>query len=169
MDSWKVEGLAEYLTLTYYPWIGEREDGLRSLRDGYVWIESAQDPQELAFWRMVGDIYLQYAPMPQTPQDVNVKLWYRATLQARRDAGWPVSSISDVYGGAGSATLEEMNGNELTYTEAEWLTCWLVDRYGLPAFMHFCMDENGVAFEDAFGISYEEAKRMWISERSMLD
>lgn len=169
MDSWKVEGLAEYLTLTYYPWVGEREEGLRSLQEGYVWIESAEDPQELAFWRAVGDVYLQHAPMPQTLQDVNIKLWYRATLEVRYQLGFPVSTVSGVYGNAGSASLEEMYGNELTYTEAEWLTCYLVDRYGLPAFMHYCMDEEGVTFEEAFGMTYAEAKALWLSERHPLD
>ena len=169
MDSWKVEGLAEYLTLTYYPWIGEREEGLRSLQDGYVWNESSQDPQELVFWKVVGEIYLQHAPMPIDPQEVNVKLWYRATLQVRRELGWPVTTVSGVYANAGSASLEEMYGNELTYTEAEWLTCYLVKKYGLPTFMHYCMDEEGVDFKQAFGISYEEAKALWLSERTLLD
>lgn len=169
MDSWKVEGLAEYLTLTYYPWIGEREEGLRSLQEGYVWIESSQDPQELAFWKAVGEIYLQHAPMPMHPQEVNVKLWYRATLQVRRELGWPVTTVSGVYGNAGSASLEEMYGNELTYTEAEWLTCWLVERYGLPTFMYYCMDAEDVTFQEAFGMTYAEAKTLWLAERSMQD
>lgn len=169
MDSWKVEALAEYLTLTYYPWIGEREEALRSLREGYVWIESAEDPQERAFWQAVGVVYLQHAVMPRVPQDVNVKLWYRAILQVRRELEWPVSTVSDVYGNAGSASLEETNGNELTYTEAEWLACHLVRKYGLAAFMHYCMDEEGVSFEEAFGVPYATAKEEWLAERTLSD
>ena len=98
-----------------------------------------------------------------------MKLWYRADVLAARQHGIEVYTVSDTYAGAGSASLELMNGNELSYIEAEWFACYLVDRYGLSTFMHYCMDEGGVAFEEAFGLSYPAAKEQWLSARTMLD
>ena len=77
-------------------------------------------------------------------------------------------SISDTYIGAGSATMDEINGNELSYTEGEWLASYLINRHGLSAFLHYCMDE-GVSFEAAFGMPYETAKTEWLQTRTLLD
>lgn len=167
MDTWKVEALAEYLTLTYHPSATEREHAFCELLSSTS--EQPGDPEVSAFPAALHEIYLQYAPMPTTPQEVNMKLWYRADLLAARQHGIEVYTVSGTYAGAGSASLELMNGNELSYIEAEWFACYLIDRYGLSTFMHYCMDEGGVAFEEAFGLSYPAAKEQWLSARTMLD
>ena len=58
--------------------------------------------------------------------------------------------------------------DELGYTEGEWLASYLINRHGLSAFLHYCMDE-GVSFEAAFGMPYETAKTEWLQTRTLLD
>lgn len=77
-------------------------------------------------------------------------------------------TISGVYAGSGSASLDAVNGNELSYTEAEWLASYLINRHGLSTFLHYCLDE-GVSFEAAFGLPYEAAKADWLANRTLLD
>lgn len=167
MDTWKVEALAEYLSLTYYPSIIERETAYLNLRNGIP--QPTEDELEIALWHAARDIYLQHAPMPATPQDVNVKLWYRAQTEASRQMDVAVRTVSSTYEGAGSASLELMNGNELSYTEAEWFACHLIHHYGLDAFLDYCMDKEGISFEEAFGLTYSEAKEQWLAQRTMTD
>ena len=167
MDTWKVEALAEYLTLTYHPSAAERATAFSALLNGLP--ASADAPAAPSFEAALREIYLQYASMPATPQEVNMKLWYRADLLAARQHGIEVYTVSGTYAGAGSASLELMNGNELSYIEAEWFASYLIDQYGLDTFMHYCMDEGGVAFEEAFGMSYTDVKEQWLSARTMLD
>lgn len=166
MDQWKAEGIAEHLTLTYYPGFGEKEEVWGYLQEEAI--RAIEDPDERAYWEKSKELYLQYAPMPETPEDVDVKLYLRADVVAVAELELELRTISDVYAGAGSASLEEMNGNELSYTEGEWLASYLIKRCGLSAFLHYCLDE-GVSFEEAFGMSYAEAKADWLENRSILD
>ena len=77
-------------------------------------------------------------------------------------------NVVNVYAGVGSASLDAVNGNELSYAESEWLASYLINRHGLSTFLHYCMDE-GVSFEEAFGMPYETAKADWLANRTLTD
>lgn len=162
MDQWKAEALAEYLTLTYYPGLMEQESLLHELQT------EPSEAEAKVFWQKMREVYQRYAALPERPAEVNVKLGWRAAVVAKEELGMQRNSVSDVYAGAGSASLDEVNGNELSYTESEWLASWLIGRYGLSAFLHYCMEES-VTFEAAFGMPYPAAKAAWLAERSLLD
>lgn len=166
VGRWKVEAIAEYLMLTYYPGRMEKERLWGYMQDDGI--QAFEDPEGRAFAERIREIYLEYAPFPAQPEQINAKLWWRADVAAAQELEVAYYSISDVYVEAGSASLEAMNGNELSYVEAEWLASYLINRHGLSAFLHYCLDE-GVAFEDAYAMSYEEAKAEWLANRSMLE
>ena len=161
MDQWKVEAVAEHLTNTYYNGKLEQETIFTYLQDAYI--NTHESPEAQAFYWETKQIYLENASMPQTAADVRLKLWWRA---AARAGG--LKSVVNVYADVGSASLDAVNGNELSYTEAEWLASYLINRHGLSAFLHYCMDE-GVSFEDAFGMPYADAKGDWLVNRTLLD
>ena len=166
MDQWKVEAIAEHLTLTYYPGLAEKELVWSWLQDEEIL--ALEDPEERACWEKSREVYLRYAPMPKVPEDVNAKLYMRADVVAIQELEMQMRTISGVYAGSGSASLDAVNGNELSYTEAEWLASYLINRHGLSAFLHYCMDED-VSFEDAFGLPYGAAKADWLANRTLLD
>ncbi len=166
MDQWKVEAIAEHLTLTYYPGLAEKELVWSWLQDDEIL--ALEDLEERAYWEKSREVYLRYAPMPEAPEDVNAKLYMRADVVAIQELEMKLRTISGVYAGSGSASLDAVNGNELSYTEAEWLASYLINRHGLSTFLHYCLDE-GVSFEEAFGLPYEAAKADWLANRTLLD
>ena len=166
MDQWKAEAITEYLTARYCPGLMEQMLQLPNLQeDG---IAAMEDAEEQLFYRRLREIYLQHALQPEHPEDVDLRLFWRAAILAKAELGMEHHSVSETYAGAGSASLDEVNGNELSYTEAEWLASWLINHNGLSAFLHYCMDE-GVSFEDAFGVPYETAKVDWLANRTLRD
>lgn len=166
MDQWKVEAITEYLTASYYPGRMEQMLQFSYLQEAYI--AAMADAEEQLFYRKLREIYLEHASQPERPEDVELRLLWRAAILAKDELGMEHHSVSDTYAGAGSASLDEVNGNELSYTEAEWLASWLINHNGLSAFLHYCMDE-GVSFEDAFGMPYETAKADWLTTRTLRD
>lgn len=131
------------------------------MQDNYI---NAHELLEMrAFYTRTKEIYQEYAPLPETFREMNLNLFWRA-----RALVGGLNSVGDVYAGAGSASLEAINGNELSDTEGEWLASYLINCHGLSAFLHYCMDE-GVSFEEAFGMPYEDAKADWLAQRSILE
>ena len=161
MDQWKVEAIAEYLTNTYYNGRMEQETIFTYLQDAYI--NAHESPEAQDFYRRTKQIYTEYAPTPQIPADVRLVLWWRAAALTKG-----LRNVVDVYAGVGSASLDAVNGNELSYAESAWLASYLINRHGLSAFLHYCLDE-GVSFEAAFGLPYLEAKEAWLQTRSLMD
>lgn len=166
MDQWKVEGIAEFLTHAYYYGRPEQAAVWPLLQVDFS--STLDGPKAQKFYEHMRDVYLCRAPMPETPGDMDLTLFWRAAVVAKSEMGMQLNSVSGVYAGAGSASLDAVNGNELSYTEAEWLASYLINRHGLSTFLHYCMDE-GVSFEEAFGMSYEDAKADWLANRTLLD
>lgn len=164
MDTWKAEAITEYLTKAYYNGDMEQTEIFTYMQDNYI--DAHELPEMREFYRQARAIYQEYAPLPENFQDVNLNLYCRAMTLT--DMG--LNSVVEVYVGAdaNSASLDAVNGNELSYTEAEWFASYLINRHGLSAFLHYCMDE-GVSFEDAFGEPYEAAKADWLANRTLLD
>lgn len=156
MDQWKVEAIAEYLTRAYY----------ESMMEKHVLMSFAQEAAEAesqsyqAFSaQLLNGVYMNLFDSLELKS-----FWRLSVLTAEED----LNPVSSVYAGAGSASLDAVNGNELSYAGAEWLASYLINRHGLSTFLHYCMDE-GVSFEEAFGVPYEEAKADWLANRSLLD
>lgn len=167
MDQWKVEAVAEHLTHAYCNGRMEQAELFTQMQTDF---NSQAEDQEVAkeFYGVLRNVYMRYAPLPETLCDVNSTLFWRSAVVAKAEMGMQLNSVVNVYAGAGSASLDAVNGNELSYTEAEWLASYLINRHGLSAFLHYCMDE-GVSFEDAFGMTYEAAKADWLANRTLLD
>lgn len=164
-DYWKTEAVAEYLSLTYYPGLIRQTDDWQYFQDEVL---LAMDEAERAYYERLRENYLRHASQPDTAQDVNEKLYWRLAALTKQELDMEGYSVSDTYISAGSATMDEVNGNELSYTEGEWLASYLINRHGLSAFLHYCMDE-GVSFEEAFSMPYEDAKADWLQNRTLFD
>lgn len=167
MDQWKVEAVAEYLTHAYFNGKMEQAELFTQMQTDYN--SQAEDQEDAKkFYALLRNVYTRYAPLPETLCDVNSTLFWRSAVVAKAEMGMQLNSVVNVYAGAGSASLDAVNGNELSYTESEWLASYLINRHGLSAFLHYCLDE-GVSFEDAFGMPYEAAKADWLANRTLLD
>lgn len=165
-DYWKAEAIAQYLSLTYYPGLIRQADDWRYFQEEVLL--ALDDEEERAFYERLRYNYLFHAPWPDAPQDVNEKLYWRLAALTKKELGMDGYSVSKTYSSVGSTTMDAVNGNELSYAESEWFASWLVGRHGLSAFLHYCMDE-GVPFEDAFGVPYQNAKADWLKYRSILE
>lgn len=42
---------------------------------------------------------------------------------------------------------------------------YLIDRYSLSNYLRYCGE---ISFDEAFGVSYEEAKELWLEELNKL-
>lgn len=165
-DYWKAEAIAEHLSLTYYPGLIRQADDWRYFQDEVLL--ALEDEKERAYYERLRDNYLLHASWPDMPQQVNEKLYWRMASLTKKELEMEGKSISDTYISVGSTTMDEVNGNELSYAESEWFASWLINRHGLSAFLHYCMDE-GVSFEAVFGMPYETAKEEWLQTRTLLD
>jgi hypothetical protein len=55
------------------------------------------------------------------------------------------------------------DGNELTYAEACSFTAYLVDKFSLDDYLAYHIgDKRNQSFEEAFGVSYNDAKQGWL-------
>ena len=53
-------------------------------------------------------------------------------------------------------------GNELTYCQAYSFADYLIEEQGLSPFLKYCLEDT--EFDEAFGLSYEEAKEGWMQK-----
>ncbi len=156
MDQWKVEAIAEYLTRAYYEGVMEKQALMAFVQEA---AEAESQSYQVFYAQLLNGVYMNFF------DSLELKRFWRLSVLTD---GEELNPVSGVYAGAGSASLDAVNGNELSYTEAEWLASYLINRHGLSTFLHYCMDE-GVSFENAFGVPYEEAKEDWLANRSLMD
>lgn len=167
MDQWKTEGIAEYLTHAYYQGRLTQEAALAQMQPDFI-SQAEEKAEARAFYERLRRIYQRCAPQPETAACVDLTLFWRAAVLAKEELGMQRQSVVNVHSGAGAPSLDAVNGNELSYAEAEWLASYLINRSSLSTFLHYCMDE-GISFEDAFSMSYEDAKADWLANRTLLD
>lgn len=112
------------------------------------------------FSKLAVTLYLQGDALPASPADADVARYAHAMAlvplrwpDAAPDSAW-AATIHESYPG-----LRREAGNELTDYQAFSFTVYLIGEHGLTTFLQFCMD--GSSFEEAFGVSYAEAREGW--------
>ncbi|MCE5235511.1 MAG: hypothetical protein LLF87_05595 [Eubacteriales bacterium] len=168
---WKYETIPHYLELLFTDIGDEDRAETYKLLTEDNWVEAyyGDDPQvrdhleELTeYYALVKKIYSAYTGMPETPDDVDLITFYRSCGDAELYQ-YAVEGITLFR----STPLAELypyavvsgSGNELTESELHSFREFLVMKYSLSNYIGFCLDE--LSFEDAFGMSYSEAKEAW--------
>ena len=164
MEMWKVEGLAEYLTLKYGSSMN-RKEGIFWEMTEYDTMPSEQDDERTAFLKEVVrngyEFYREEAGgLPECAEEVDELLYSLSmakALQLSQYDEW--NSVGDAFSELNSRSVSQRFANGLTYNESLSFSDYLIRTYSLEKFLDFCMDETH--FEDFYGISYEEAMEGW--------
>ncbi|MCB2214267.1 hypothetical protein KQH50_02610 [bacterium] len=125
-------------------------------------------PEELTgdsaiYMGMVQDYYLDHAAYPEKLTDFDFGLLFEALAMGLLrnpdlDLYYPRMSTMTI----AETTREERNylrypGNDLTTPEAYLFTEYLVETYGLDKMIAYCTTYATLAFQNTFGLSYDEA------------
>jgi hypothetical protein len=153
---WMEEGLAEYLSWVIYP-----DNYMVKIDFMNATAESLPDSSEYYVKSM--NYYKENGGEFGTG-NINARLYADAcaygVLNSKENLPSNAQSIGSAYG------LDERyrgNGNELTYTQACSFAAYLVDKFSLDDYLAYHIGEKkNQRFEDAFGVSYQEAKQEWL-------
>lgn len=165
MDQWKIEGLAEYLTLKYAPSAGEKESIFRSMTV-YDLTPSKWDSEQDALLKqttlMANEFYQEQAgSLPECAEEVDAFLYSLSMAKALQAVGndeW--NSVGDMFNSLNSKNISQRFVNGLTYEESLSFTDYIIRTYSLQKFLDFCKDEDAY-FEDFYDLPYEKAMEGW--------
>ncbi len=169
-EFWRNEGLCNYFNDIIAPTYARMKAYCRDMlglcsktgaAEGEV---KTQNPENRKFWARVREIYLNNAEMPSSVEEFDLPLFLQAKAIAPlrypeelKDSIWSWPRYKYNTGSVNKNTI----GNELTYEQANSLAMYLIDRYSLSSFLDYCTEKAN--FDEAFGISYEEAKDAWLN------
>lgn len=167
-ERWQYEAIAEYLSVSFYQmpcmkryvyslWesIGDRINDSDPLTD--VWD---------AFEARIIEKHQQiYGDFPQNWEDLDVALYWKAKayMQTQEILANPGVKLEWIYslGDLTNRNGRMCDGDELTYKQAYSLADYLIETHGLSVFFAYCIEDT--SFEEAFGLTYEEVKALWIA------
>lgn len=166
-EKWKYEGIAEYLSVSFYQTSHKKKNVYGYLEPAYSHDGDSDQPLDIwdAFEARVIKKYRQtHGDFPHSWKDFNVASYWKvkAYMQTQDilanpgiELGWILTIGKD------TNWLGKMSGGyELTYRQMYSFTDYLIETHGLSAFLKYCIDNT--TFEEAFGLPYEDAKAMWI-------
>jgi len=163
---WLSEGLATYFSLVIEKKIKDT-DMMRN-RFAFIQIEAVQQSiiaNEIAFIELVQDYYHNRAGLPGTIDDFDLELFFEAIASVSLkhtellEGIFPLANRSVArareFAFGSSLSLDEDNGNHLTYPESLFFTKYLFETHGMDTVVCAYLDSKG--FEEAFGVSLEVA------------
>ena len=165
-ESWRNEGICNYLNWRYYQSNSQKELYYTILINAY----SASDMQfEVGSYE---SLYVDTAinfdlteGIPAEYSDLDLYAYFRVMAQVQtayiENGMENLPAVSPVYAWA-TGTIKRNEGNELTDIQATYFTEYLICNYSLDVFLNSCI--NKVPFEDAFGVTYDTAKQAWLNE-----
>lgn len=163
MDQWKVEGIAEYLTLKYGDSISLKKSIFHEMTE--VDLEPSESDDERtsrlkeAILRGYEFYRAEAGKMPETAEEVDALLYSLSIARSFQlsDTDW--NSVGDAFNELNGLNVSQRFANGLTYQESLSFSDYLIRTYSLEKFLDFCMTET--YFEDFYGITYEEAMEGW--------
>lgn len=172
-EFWRYEGLCNYLNEIIAPTYAMMKSYYWDLLVLYSKTGAAegegktQNPENRKFWARVTEIYLNNAEMPSSVEELDMSLILQAKAIAPlrypeelKDSMWCWPRYKT------SSVNKNTPGNEITDDQASSLTMYLIDQYTLRPFLDYCTEK--ASFDEAFGVSYEEAKEAWLEELNKL-
>jgi len=162
MDQWKVEGIAEYLTLKYWPSTGQKEALFRELTEFDCEPNADDTERDTAVKqavRIIRELYQEKNGIPASVEEMNAYEYVLASAKADQLTDWDWKSVGDAFNSLNSKNVSQRFVNGLTYNEVFSFTDYLIRTYSLDKFLAFCMGD--AFFEEAYGLTYEEALEGW--------
>lgn len=162
MDQWKVEGIADYLTLRYQPSTGQKEAYFWELTEYGLEPEKGDTERDTAVKQAVRrgrEFYLTNNSLPQNAEEIDAYEYVLAMAKAYQLSDWDWKSVGDAYNDLNGKNISQRFVNGLTYNEVFSFTDYLIRTYSLDKFLDFCMGDE--FFEEAYNLTYEEAMEGW--------
>lgn len=114
------------------------------------------------YWARVTEIYLANAAMPASIEEMDMALFIHAQVLA------PMRYAEELKNSIWSSPLLRLDSDGFTSFQAGSFTGYLIRQSSLNTYLDYCAGIK--TFEQAFGLSYEEAKENWYTyvEKDML-
>lgn len=114
------------------------------------------------YWARVTEIYLANAAMPASIEEMDMALFIHAQVLA------PMRYAEELKNSIWSSPLLRLDSDGFTSFQAGSFTGYLIRQSSLNTYLDYCAGVK--TFEQAFGLSYEEAKENWYTyvEKDML-
>lgn len=105
------------------------------------------------YWARVTEIYLANAAMPASIEEMDMALFIHAQVLA------PMRYAEELKNSIWSSPLLRLDSDGFTSFQAGSFTGYLIRQSSLNTYLDYCAGIK--TFEQAFGLSYEEAKENW--------
>lgn len=114
------------------------------------------------YWARVTEIYLANAEMPASIEEMDMALFIHAQVLA------PMRYAEELKNSVWSYPLDRLDSSGFTSFQAGNFTGYLIRQSSLNTYLDYCAGVK--TFEQAFGLSFEEAKENWYTyvEKDML-
>lgn len=151
---WRYEGIADYLPYMFAKAELYREgDLLYAINFARVFGESGEyNAFYTEFFAKIGEAYLRHADRPAAPEALDLKLYFEC---------WYEAALLDPQFNSALAYIPK---SDLTFSEANLLTEYLIDKYSLSEYLRYCFAGGEITFEDMFGMTFEQALAKSVEE-----
>lgn len=163
-SSWHYQGICDYFSEILCPTYSQMNRYLNALslygETGDAEGEGKSTNADYRkFMARVTEIYLNNAELPSSIEELDKRLFLQSQalvpMRYPDEVGGCVLSWPHYMAWGG----KNVQGNELTSLQGCSFAMYLIDQYSLSAYLRYC---GKISFDEAFGISYEQAKADWL-------
>lgn len=157
-EVWPYEGLCEYVS-SLFPFYGYKRTCYEDVLCKYQHTGDAAgegkspNADNRKYWARVTEIYLANAEMPASIEEMDMALFMHAQVLA------PMRYAEELKNSVWSYPLDRIDSHGFTSFQAGNFTGYLIRQSSLNTYLDYCAGVK--TFEQAFGLSFEEAKENW--------
>ena len=173
LESWKYTAITQYLSITFYQPTSMKKNYYSVIQE---YLNLYSDPDNIAtieaksleeHYLHISQEYLQsYCALPESWMDFDIGSYWKVVARVQMEERLVNDGVelewAQSIGSLSYWKIRKTGGNELTYSQAYSLADYLFELQGLSPFLKYCLEDT--EFEEAFGLSYEEAKEAWLNE-----
>ncbi|MCE5236263.1 MAG: hypothetical protein LLF87_09480, partial [Eubacteriales bacterium] len=145
VDIWRYEGIADYLPYAYAELYREGDLVYDNCFSHLFGGNENYDAFDTEFFAKVREIYLQHANRPAAPAALDLKLYWECRYEA--------ALLDPQF----KPALPCIPRTDFAFSKANILTDYLIEKYSLSEFLRYCLAGDKIAFEDMFGMTFEQA------------
>ena len=170
-EAWKYEAISQYFSVAFYQpprTIKRFYEGTQKMINYYCDPDNIKDLSELSLdgfrYRITQEYLKHYGALVENWLDYDIGTYWKIVAQEQTKVRHANPGIefewAQSIGSASNWHIRKRGGNELTYLQAYSFGDYLISQQGLSPFLKYCLEDT--EFDEAFGLSYEEAKEAWL-------
>jgi len=172
LESWKYQAIAQYLSIAFYQPTSMKKNYHSVIQE---YLDLYSDPDNIAdieaksldehYLHLAQEYLRSYGALPENWMDFDIGSYWKVAARVQMEEqlandGAELEWAQSI-GSLSYWKIRKTGGNELTYSQAYSLADYLIEAQGLSPFLQYCLEDT--EFDEAFGLSYEEAKEAWLN------